>query len=247
LPDPLGTGRLDALRTGRITGFDDEGRSLGGDIPALHWIAAEVQHDETRCVLLDGEWYELGDEYLRHVREVTGTAFANTPDWTLPAWNDAKKNPGDPYPNEDTYNRYVACVDRRFLLMDKNLVFTRAHRRGFEACDLLGPGNELVHVKRTSSRTGSSPLSHLFAQGLVAAETLTDGHAWRDFTALVATKSPERAAGLGHRPSAVVYAVHRSDRPLSPETLFTFARSALVSAWTTLTTYGIPVHVYVIP
>jgi uncharacterized protein (TIGR04141 family) len=248
LLDPLGTGRLDALRAGRIAGFDEEGRTIGGDIPALHWIAAEVEHEGAHCVLLDGEWYELGDEYLRHVREVTDRAFTSAPDWMLPAWNDARTSRLDAsVPNEDAYNRYVARTDPRFLLMDKNLVFTRVHRRGFEACDLLGPGNELVHVKRTSSRTGSSPLSHLFAQGLVAAETLTDARAWHDFTELVAAQSPERAAHLGRRPSAIVYAIHRSDRPLSPETLFTFARSALVSAWVTLTTYGIPVHVYVIP
>ncbi|ONI79631.1 hypothetical protein ALI144C_22905 [Actinosynnema sp. ALI-1.44] len=247
LLDPLSTGRLDALRMGRIAGYDEHGQSVGGDVPALHWIAAEVEHEETRCVLLDGEWYELGDEYLRHVRSVTERAFSHAPDWVLPPWNESRVHPNDPSPPEDTYNRYVARTDPRFLLMDKNLVFTRAHRRGFEACDLLGPGNELVHVKRTSSRTGSAPLSHLFAQGLVAAETLTDPVAWRDFTALIAAQSPERAAQLGRRPSAIVYAIHRSDRLLTPDTLFTFARSALVSAWVTLTTYGIPVHVYVIP
>ncbi|SMC67338.1 DUF6119 family protein [Kibdelosporangium aridum] len=241
LLDPLSTGRLDALRTGRIAGYDEQGQTVGGDLPALHWIAAEVEHEETRCVLLDGDWYELGDEYIRHVQAVTKRAFAHTPNWELPAWDDTRM------PNEDTYNRHVARTDPRFLLLDKNLVFTRAHRRGFEACDLLGPGNELVHVKRTSSRTGSSPLSHLFAQGVVAAETLTDPRAWQDFTTLVANRSPERAARLGHRPSAIVYAIHRSDRLLTPDTLFTFARSALVSAWVTLTTYGIPVYVYVIP
>ncbi|MCE7004249.1 TIGR04141 family sporadically distributed protein [Kibdelosporangium philippinense] len=235
---------ITSLRAGRIGGYDEQGQTVGGDVPALHWIAAEVAYGETRCVLLDGDWYELGDEYIRHVQAVTERAFAHAPEWALPAWNDSSCEPS---PNEDTYNRYVARMDPRFLLMDKNLVFTRAHRRGFEACDLLGPDNELVHVKRTSARTGSSPLSHLFAQGLVAAETLTDPRAWQDFTALVADRSPERAARLGHRPSAIVYAIHRSDRALTPDTLFTFARSALVSAWVTLTTYGIPVYVHVIP
>ncbi|GAA4425164.1 TIGR04141 family sporadically distributed protein [Actinokineospora soli] len=237
--DPLGTGRLDALRAGRVAGYDEHGESPGGELPALHWIAAEGDHWGTRCVLLDGEWYELGDEYRRHVRAVTERAFAHDPGWTLPAWGD--------HATEADYNRSVAEADPRFLLLDRALVRTRAHRRGFEACDLLGPGNELVHVKRTSTRTGSAPLSHLFAQGLVAAETLADAAAWRDFTDLVAARSPERAASLGRRPAAVVYAVHRSDRPLTAATLFTFAASALVSAWVTLTAYGIPVHVCVIP
>ena len=34
-----------------------------------------------------------------------------------------------------------------------------------EICDLLGPDNELIHVKRAE---GSAPLSHLFSQATLA-------------------------------------------------------------------------------
>ncbi|WP_368660749.1 DUF6119 family protein [Amycolatopsis sp. Hca4] len=148
---------------------------------------------------------------------------------------------------EGNYNLHVAKAPL-FLCLDKKLVTSRAHPHGIEACDLLGPDNELVHVKKFSSKTGSSVLSHLFAQGLVAIETfLGNSKTWDEFRTKVAEQDPSRAAKLGPRPAALVYAIHRSDRPLNPATLFTFARSALVSASIALSAYGIPLQVCVIP
>ncbi|MET1071250.1 MAG: DUF6119 family protein, partial [Umezawaea sp.] len=237
--------RLQALQAGHIDGYDESGARSSDKMSALQWIAAEVELDQGRHILLDGEWFALGDEYVRHVDHVVEKAFTSKPPWRLPAWQSAPRNV-DGKVDEGLYNVHVANVDTRFLCMDKKLVKTRAHPRGFEACDLLGPGGALVHVKRTSSNTGSSPLSHLFAQGLVAAESFTDADTWARFRALVAEQDSARAAAMGGRPGSLVYAIHRSDKPLRPDTLFTFARSTLVSAWNTLTTYGIPVHIAVI-
>lgn len=238
--------RLHVLRSSKIEGFDDAGASLGGDVAALHWTAAEVVDPDFRMVLLDGDWYELGEHYLRHVERIVANAFANTPAWTLPRWQDAPRN-GDGRVVEAAYNQHVADTDGRFLCLDRKLVKTRVHPRGFEACDLLGPGNVLVHVKKVSGATGSSVLSHLFAQGLVSIESLTDRETWNEFGTLVRGQDPDRADRLGARPAGLVYAIHRSDKLLRPQTLFTFARSALVSAWVAATTYNIPLQISVIP
>lgn len=237
--------RLRLLRASRIEGFDDEGSSLGGDVSAAHWLAAEVVGGRERHILLDGDWYELGEQYLDHVARVVADAFANAPSWSLPPWLSAPQvAPGRVL--EADYNLHVAATDPRFLCLDRALVKTRVHPHGFEACDLLGPDNELVHVKKVDPRTGSSVLSHLFAQGLVAAESLTDTATWDRFVHMVAERDPARAGTLGVRPSGLVYAIHRPDKPLRPQTLFTFARSALVSAAVALHTYGIPLRIAVI-
>lgn len=238
--------RLPVLRSSRIEGFDDAGNGLGGDVSALHWMAAEVVHPDLRMVLLDGDWYELGEHYVRHVERVVSEAFASTPEWTLPPWLDAPRT-ADGRVVEAAYNQHVADTDGRFRCLDRKLLKTRVHPRGFEACDLLGPGNELVHVKKVSGATGSSVLSHLFAQGLVSIESLTDRQTWNRFVELVRAQDPDRAARLGTRPTALVYAIHRSDKLLAPRTLFTFARSALVSAWVAASTYDIPLRISVIP
>lgn len=189
--------RLSALRTGSIEGLDDEGRS-GGGVSALHWLAAEIVEPGARYVLIDGDWYQLGEHYVAYVERVVTEAFANRPEWTLPAWEAAPRNK-DGRVVEAAYNLHVAARDNRFLCLDRSLLTTRAHPRGFEACDLLGPDNVLVHVEKVSGRTGSSVLSHLFAQGLVSAESLTDRETWDRFRGLVAS-GPRRAprrSGIG--------------------------------------------------
>lgn len=239
--------QLRTLRSSTIDGLDENGHSLGGNVSALHWMAAEIIDPECRYILLDGDWYRLGDKYLQHVDRIVADAFANTPTWTLPLWNAAPLNAKTNSVHERDYNTYVPTVDNRFLCLDRKLLRTRVHPLGFETCDLLGPGNVLIHVKKVSSETGSSVLSHLFAQGLVAAESLSDPATWTEFLQLVRDKDPARADTLGSRPDGLVYAIHRSDKPLLPDTLFTFARSALVSAAISLASANIPLQISVIP
>jgi hypothetical protein len=140
------------------------------------------------------------------------------PEWTLPAWCLAAGDPETGKIDEKHYNTHVG--DRPgFLCLDRKLVYCRTHPGGFEACDLLGPNNELVHVKRVSSKTGSGPLSHLIARGIVAIESLTDAGTWQKFVEKVHAQDPARAATMGARPTTLVYAIHRSNGLLTPEKL----------------------------
>jgi uncharacterized protein (TIGR04141 family) len=115
-----------------------------------------------------------------------------------------------------------------------------------EPCDLLGPGNELIHVKRAS---GSAPLSHLFFQGLISAETLTaSDNARAQFAAVVAALSPGRVLDEAFRPRKVVYAILlENGKQLSADTLFPFSQASLAHAARTLAMYDIDVEVIGIP
>ncbi|HEY3469925.1 MAG TPA: DUF6119 family protein, partial [Amycolatopsis sp.] len=84
--------QLRILRTSTIEGLDENGNSLGGNVSALHWMAAEIVDPECRYILLDGDWYRLGDKYLQHVERIVAEAFANAPAWSLPPWNAAPLN-----------------------------------------------------------------------------------------------------------------------------------------------------------
>ena len=241
--------RIRTLKNGYINGYDEGDSTIGGDETALHWISAQIDlEDGSRLVLLDGDWYDLTDQYRHFVDRVINDAFSRRPEWSLPAWNLAPTRP-DGGREEKLYNKYVAETCPEFLCLDRKLVRTRVHKRGFEACDLLGPQHELIHVKKVSSRTGSGPLSHLFAQGIVAIESLTDARTWDKFVDLVSSQDHARAAALGrsHRPTALVYAIHRSDGLLTPDRLFTFAKSELASASILFSRLGIPLQVCVIP
>lgn len=236
--------RLRVLRTSRIGGLDSSGDRLATDAPAAEWLSAQVDLGrDQRLVLLDGDWYDVSDGYVEHVARVVDAVFADRPTWDLPAWADGRNTAGRL--EEQDYNHHVGRMEG-FVCLDRKLVRTRAHRRGFEACDLLGPDDELVHVKKISSRTGSGPLSHLFAQGIVAVEGLTDRETWHHFVDLVREQHPDRADRLGGRPRTVVFAIHRSDGLLTPDRLFTFARSELASASLLFQRLGIRLQMAVI-
>ncbi|MGM1058564.1 DUF6119 family protein [Saccharothrix sp. Mg75] len=233
------------LKSGRITGYFEDDDRLGDDVTALHWLTAQVDlASGKRLVLLDGYWYDLTDQYRGHVDRVIEAAFRSDPPWQLPAWREALPDAAGNR-DEQAYNLHAGTLEG-FLCLDRKLLRPTG-KQGFEACDLLGPNQELIHVKRVSSRTGSGPLSHLFAQGIVAVENLVEKSTWDMFVDRVNELDPGRAGVLGNRPSAVVYAIHRSDRPLSMDSLFSFAKSELTSATMIFQRLGIPMWISVIP
>ena len=83
---------------------------------------------------------------------------------------------------EQDYNRYVGDKIEGFVCLDRRLVRTPAHRRGFEACDLLGPDDELVHVEgsaRVPGRDRSAACSPKASSRSTASPTGKPGTACR--------------------------------------------------------------------
>lgn len=119
--------------------------------------------------------------------------------------------------------------------------------RPHQAADGFTDRHQLVHVKAADR---SAPLSHLFGQGLVSIQELILEPEARDgFSARVA----EISDGLLTAPPdftsrTVVFAILFKGRELTPETLFPFARVALVTAADTLRRdYNVDVEVVGIP
>jgi uncharacterized protein (TIGR04141 family) len=111
-----------------------------------------------------------------------------------------------------------------------------------EICDLLGPDNELIHVKRAS---GSSPLSHLFAQGLVSAQTLLFSPDARErFVAKVKQFGKGRSIRPDFIPAKVVFAILlKNGEQLTAATLFPFSQVTLAHTSRMLQSHQIAVEV----
>jgi uncharacterized protein (TIGR04141 family) len=233
--------RVKTLRGGRVClNADNAGKEVLDEARADKWLEANVSLDARRFFLMDGEWFEIGADYVRASQEAIRRLFPATPSVILPPW------PSTAYPTEYDYNCFVA--DRslgEYLCLDKNrrVRDPLGPRSQLEICDLLGPDNQLIHVKKA---TGSAPLSHLFSQGLVSAQSLVTG------PASVRERFVETVKGLPHsrvlpsdfKPARVVFAILlENGKHLTPRTLFPFSQATLAQAARILGMYGIMVEV----
>ena len=180
---------------------------------------------------------------MRTSRDAIARLFPDVPSIALPAWSLPSLR------TERAYNEHVADLfPEQFPCLDRNqgMRSPLGARSSLEACDLLGPGNELIHVKRAS---GSAPLSHLFFQGLISAETLmASAVARQQFASAVAALLRGRVLPEDFRPRKVVYAILlENGKQLSADTLFPFSQASLAHAARTLGMYDIGIEVIGIP
>jgi uncharacterized protein (TIGR04141 family) len=228
--------RLEALRRGYVRMFaDTDGtESLGGS-SAINWIEAALSVGPRRFFLLDGTWYEIAASYLTAMRACIERLLGRIPSLDLPKWDLG----GD----EKRYNEHVQDVRPGYICLDRDPVRAGLHREhGFEACDLLGPGNELIHVKRARE---SSPLSHLFSQALVSAQALAASPDARAiFTAKVHAHPKGRDLPADFQPKKVIFAILlKNGENLTADTLFPFSQVTLASTARELESrYQIPVE-----
>ncbi|MFD8550478.1 TIGR04141 family sporadically distributed protein [Streptomyces fradiae] len=230
--------RFAALRDGRVTLYSHL-RAGKEDViwtsSVLRWIEAEVALGARRFLLLDGQWYEVGEAYLKTVRSHVERLITDTPSVDLPAWV-----LGD---TERTYNESVPDLRSGYVCFDRDNVRTALHQgNGVEICDLLSPDNVLVMVKRAK---GSDALSHLFGQAVVAVQSLLHSpEAMEGFARKVAEARPDQALPDGFRPSKVVFAILlKNGTDLTADTLFPFSQVTLVQTAKSLQAWGVAVEV----
>ncbi|OPG14247.1 hypothetical protein B1L11_03755 [Microbispora sp. GKU 823] len=232
--------RLHALTKGYIQLCKDKiGQEVASaKIPAHKWLAAEIALGTSRFFYYEGRWYEVGDRHLESIREQVRELLGSPAGISLIDWSADLED-------EEAYNRAAAAASG-FVCMDRQLIRTEQHPRGFESCDLLGRENELIHVKRAES---TAPLNHLFAQGRISADALRlDSSARREFLKQVRGKDANHPVKDDFMPKKVIFAISlKNGAPLTVENLFTFAQVSLLQATLALRNVGIEVAVVNIP
>jgi uncharacterized protein (TIGR04141 family) len=232
--------RLEALRRGTVTLYGRERATPQDQLsttPALRWLEACISLGAWRFCLLEGDWYEIGTEYLATVRGTVERLFTPSPSVDLPAWAAGV--------SERSYNEHVPDQRPGYVCMDrKNVANPLRPTDGFEVCDLLTPDNTLVMVKHAHG--GSGPLSHLFSQGLVAVQLLkTSAEVRRRFASRVLQQSNGRhTLPDDFVPKRVVFAILlKQGTALTPETLFPFSLITLAQTAKMLETLNVTVEV----
>lgn len=227
---PAGS-RFRRLQTMRVMAFTDVDDPASSPVPAHRWVVAELVLDDRRYCLHDGRWYEidqkLTDRITRRLQRLFGAASALD---NLPAWEGS---------DEAGYNMMLAhhlggvCLDRQ-------LIRTEQHAKGFEACDVLTPAGVLLHVKKVDR---SSPASHLFAQAAVSTEALlTDNDARRRLRDMVAAAGGD-AGWVRDRPPEVALVMARR-REITAHDFFSFSRVRLARLADESDRSGIPLSVH---
>jgi len=119
-------------------------------------IVWETKQNKRLFVLLEGKLFEIEEIFANNVRNfVRRFAVFNS---ELP--------PAKLKEKERNYNQRITKEVSGLICLDGITVKAEEARTAVEFCDLLSSRKKLIHIKR---KTHSSTLSHLFAQGTVAA------------------------------------------------------------------------------
>ncbi|MBW4717954.1 TIGR04141 family sporadically distributed protein [Saccharothrix obliqua] len=228
--------RVSELRKSRLTPCADEHgeESLTRPIPMEKWIAFETVIDGNTYCLHQGRWYEIGEDAADRVREQVADLLVNRSSLDFPLWTPTGKS--------DDEHRYCERVARQpgYLCLDKSFAHTPMHPR-FELADVIGPGNEIVHVKWLARAAAAS---HLFTQVRVSAwAQRVEAAAMAQLDAKVHLLDDSRR--VTERPRVVVLAI--AGRKWDVKTLFTLSMVELLRLRVDLSVDGISLQFADIP
>nr|WP_194239890.1 DUF6119 family protein [Amycolatopsis sp. YIM 10] len=242
------SGKVAKLRSMRIQGQSEDGSALTREIPADKWILFQTYFEDRRFVLHRGRWYHIGGAYLDLLKSRLERIFKNRCDIKFPAWpkQEKKKKDGGEYvgwADEKVYNDKIVGVQEGYVSLDRKMIKTKQHPRGFESCDFLTPDGRLVHVKRLDDSVAAS---HLFNQAANSAEALVhDDEARAKFCAKVNEVSAgARSLPGDFKPTSVVIAF--AGRKSNPEDLFTFSQVSLNRCARDISSLGLNLEISII-
>lgn len=129
-------------------------------------IYAEIVYSGDTYILRNGTWYRVNTKFTESIDKylMDINIYPNE----FPEYS---------HEREEDYNVFVCKSDNSFCLMDKRNIKIGGAYDKIEHCDLIRNGNEFIHVKFYRS---SGTLSHLFSQGLVAAEAFIKDSWYRE-------------------------------------------------------------------
>nr|VFJ93495.1 MAG: sporadically distributed protein, TIGR04141 family [Candidatus Kentron sp. LFY] len=155
------------LKSKKISCFDPEGNVVFSE-QAYRWIYAEIDYQDSVCILDNGKWYKVEPNFARGINE----SFTSVRKYgkELPDYEDN---------TETGYNSRVANSDpNSFILLDRKNIWVADAKSPIEPCDLFRYKNEFIHVKRYDNC--SSDMNYLFEQGFAAGKLFLESRDFRE-------------------------------------------------------------------
>ena len=223
--DPFGAASAIKVQLFRDADGDEP---VSAAIPATHWLYYEVTLGGNRYCLFDSRWYAMDTDYAKRLQRHVEEIFSRSAPISMPQWDTAQ------YGDENAYNEMAAKVVGGVML-DRQLVQTTQNRRGFEACDIITPNADFIHVKHTPR---SSTASHLVAQAAVATDALRHDNEAREKLREVVVAAGGAVGWIPTRPRSVVLGMARS-KPVTASDLFSFTQVTVTKLDMTFAEIGI--------
>lgn len=198
--------------------------------PLYRCLYAEITLKGSQYILRNGIWYKISDAFVQTIDN--GLTALKKYGFTFPLYKQDR---------EEEYNETLAAAYPSFSLMDKKNIKIGGVYDKLEHCDLIGNGTDFIHVKFYRS---SGTLSHLFAQGFVAAEAFIKDVKYRTelnpkLPKSIQLSDPEPRPNPSHY--KVVYAI--ATKKKVPEELPFFSKVTLKNALATLQALGYEVGI----
>ncbi len=221
---------LAAADTIKIQLFRDaDGEELmSSAIPATHWLFYEVILHGTRYCLFDSRWYAMDTDYAKRLQSHVKEAFDRSAPISMLEWDTTQ------YKDEKTYNS-MAASHVEGCVLDGQLIRTIHHPHGFEACDIITPAGDLIHVKHIRE---SSAASHLVMQVAVATDALRHDNDARAGLREVVVGVGGDEKWIQTPLKSVVLGMARN-RPVTSDDLFSFTQVTVSRLDTSLAEAGI--------
>jgi uncharacterized protein (TIGR04141 family) len=237
---------IDGLKRDRLFVHDIDGNLTEHSV--YRCLYFEIADGDKTKIIFDGKWYEIDATFIgRIMATLNSVQISNLAFPAVHVWDEDGK---EKIESEGDYNARTAR-DYGYFLLDKKLVKTDRTTSPIELCDLLTPARQFVHVKHRKG--GSAGLSHLFAQGGVAAEIMLGDKAFRK-KARTVLRGVSPAAGdlvpLGTIRTAdyeIVFLILGEDSATLKQNLPFFSKVNLSKTYESLTQRGYRVSIAGVP
>ncbi len=163
---------LENLRKTRVKALHSNGSRAAYTWTAYQCLYAEISLSDETYILINSDWYKISQDFL----EQTESKYVDIRDNHKASIEFVSYQESDD--NENGYNeRMTEQLDNAICMDAKNISHGGVYDK-VEFCDIFDPDNKnIIHIKKYS---GSSVLSHLFAQGLVSAQLLLSDSDFRE-------------------------------------------------------------------
>jgi uncharacterized protein (TIGR04141 family) len=171
---------LEKLKSNRVFCYDvNENETYYSVYSCVYY---ELMHDKKFYILFSNSWFCVDTDFLdrinsslKNVKEST-LIFPDVETYVAAKGKKAKKSSGISVEAEGAYNERVS-KSCGYHLLDRKLIKPRTGASSIELCDLLSNKGEFIHAKH--KKGGSAGISHLFAQGRIAAELMLSDKEFR--------------------------------------------------------------------